>query len=359
MTRVRRNIPWLVLALATVAARVDAQTPLPDGLYGKIHTPKGTIVIQLELERTPMTVANFVGLAEGTIQNDAFPLGTPFFDGSTFHRVVAGHVIQGGVPAPDSADGSGTQIPNEIDPALGHGRAGMVGMANAGPHTATNQFYITLGDRSYLDGDYTVFGEVVQGMDVVMTIVQDDQIDSVRIVRVGERAEAFHPTTASFRQLVATVEDLVRANEARKHAADMKYVRQNWPTAVTTDSGWSYVILDDGSGTPIAAGDSVTVRYAGHTPSGLSFASSDGGTPNWPEPGAEGGHAFVFVVGTSAATPAFDDALAHMRRGERRLVIVPVALAYGTRGYYAPSQPNVQRFVISPNTMLIYVIEIP
>jgi len=305
-----------------------------------------------------MTVANFVGLAEGTIENDAFPLGTPFFDGSTFHRVVPGHVIQGGIPASDSAEGSGTQIPNESDPELTHGGAGIVGMANAGPHTATNQFYITLGDRSYLDGNYTVFGEVVQGMDVVTSIVQDDPIDSVRIVRVGDRAEAFHPTTASFRQLVATVENRVRADEKRKRVTDMNYIRQNWPTAIATDSGWSYVILDEGSGEPIATGDSVTVRYAGHTPSGLSFASRDDGTPGWPEPGAEGGFTFVHVVGAGAVSPAFDDAIAHMASGERRIVIVPAALAYGAGGYYAPSQPGVQRFVISPNTMLIYVIEI-
>ena len=109
--------------------------PYPDGLYAEIETPKGQIVLRLDSERTPMTVASFVGLAEGTVENDAFEEGEPFFDGSSFHRVVPGHVIQGGRPDSDMSDSSGHALPNEIHPELGHGRAGMLGMANGGPHT--------------------------------------------------------------------------------------------------------------------------------------------------------------------------------------------------------------------------------
>src|SRR5271155_2556912 len=142
------------LGFARSAGRQDGYS---EGLYAELRTTKGLIVMQLEFEKTPMTVANFVGLAEGTIENKALPLGKPFFDGTVFHRVVPGHVIQAGRPVATET-GPGYTFPNEIDPTLNHGRAGMVGMANSGPHTNSSQFYVTLGDRSYLDGNYTVFG---------------------------------------------------------------------------------------------------------------------------------------------------------------------------------------------------------
>ena len=169
----------LVLSLLPVdRSDPPARRPkYPEGLYAEVTTNKGLIVLKLEFEKTPMTVANFVGLAEGTIDNAALPPGRPFFDGTKWHRVVPGHVIQCGIAAGGKAEDPGYEFPNEIVlPELNHGRAGMVDMANGGPHTNGSQWYITLGDRSYLDGDYTVFGSVVEGMDVVMSIVQGDEI---------------------------------------------------------------------------------------------------------------------------------------------------------------------------------------
>lgn len=353
------SLMWLVCAACAGAAAVRSPYPHPDGLFAEVHTPKGVFVIDLAFDKTPMTVANFVGLAEGTIRNDAFSMGTPFFDGSTFHRVVPGHVIQGGIPASEEADGSGTAILNEIDRTLSHSRAGMVGMANAGPHTATNQFYVTLGDRSYLDGDYAVFGEVVQGMDIVMRIVQDDAIDSIRIVRVGGVAAAFRPTTERFLELVATVRRQVAAEEQRKHAAEADYLRRHWPNPITTEAGWQYVVLREGTGTPPAVGDTLSVRYTGQTAFGLQFGSAgDGGEPGWLAPGTAAGATFVFAVGTTTVTPGFDDAVAQMRRGERRVVIVPATSGYARSGYYAPPRRREKRFVISPNTLLIYMVEV-
>ncbi len=353
---------WLALgggAVAAAPAQARSQERYPDGLYAEISTTKGVIVISLDLERTPMTVANFVGLAEGTISNDAFPPGIPFFDGSTFHRVVEGHVIQGGAPKSDDAQGSGRRIPNEIHGELSHGRAGMVGMANGGPHTATNQFYITLGDRSYLDGDYTVFGAVFQGMDVVMAIVRDDGIQSVRIVRSGPKAEEFRPDTETFLQLVAEVNERVEAEEERQRVAEAAYVRSNWPDAITGGSGWQYVVLENGTGEPPSQGDSLTIRYTGRTMSGLQFRSvGDGGQPGWIDPVEEAGKSFVFVVGADSVNPGFDEIVAQMRSREKRVAIVPAALGYTTRGYYAPAVAGQRRFVISPNTMLVYEIEV-
>ena len=120
----------------------------PDGLYAELLTNKGLIVLELEYTRTSMTVANFVGLAEGRIKNTAFPDKTPYYNGTEFHRVVPGHVIQAGSPSQGGNGSPGYTFPNEIHPDLGHGIAGMLGMANAGPHTNGSQFYITLGDRA-------------------------------------------------------------------------------------------------------------------------------------------------------------------------------------------------------------------
>ena len=356
MRKMQFDICLLILGIWSLAC---VQNHYPDGLYAEISTPKGKIVIELEQEKTPMTVANFVGLAEGTLQNAAFAEGVPFYDGSKFQRVVPGHVIQGGAPNTEQSEDSGFAIPNEIHPDLSHDHAGAVGMANSGPHTANNQFYITLGDRSYLDGDYAVFGEVFKGMDVVDQIVQDNLIETVRIVRVGEEAEAFHPDNASFQKLVRAVEEDAKVREAAKRKAEEEYVRVHWPDAVVTDTGWKYVVVKEGQGSLPAIGDTLTIRYVGHTAKELMFRSAgEDGLPVHVEAGVDEGEMFAFELGADHVTPGFDEVVAQMRKGEKRIVIVEGRLAYGEGGYYAPEQPGQPRFVISPRTMLVYEIEI-
>ncbi|HET9784269.1 MAG TPA: peptidylprolyl isomerase, partial [Terriglobales bacterium] len=193
----RRLTLLLLIGCVAGAGAQSAAAGLPDGLYAEVTTAKGVIVMRLRPDAAPMAVASFVGLAEGTIANRALDPGQPFFDHSTFHRVVPGHVIQTGIPDSSRAKAPGYMFPNEIDARLSHDHAGAVGMANGGPGTNEAQWYITLGNRSYLDGDYTVFGAVVRGMDVVMRIRQGDALDTVRILRVGRAAAAYHPTTAS------------------------------------------------------------------------------------------------------------------------------------------------------------------
>ena len=328
----------------------------PDGLYAEIETNKGLFVIDLAFERTPMTVSNFVGLAEGTIENAAFPLGTPYFNGTKWHRVAAGHVIQCGIPAKGKAQGPGYNFPNEIVlPGLDHGRAGMVNMANGGPHTNASQWCVTLGDRSYLDGDYTVFGRVIRGMDIVFAIRQDDEIKSVKIVRVGAKAQAFRPTTASFKALVDEAWARVKKAEAEKALREEALIKKEWPKAVASGNGGKFLILREGRGEPPAKGATVRISYTGKAPlAGRTFVSTaDGGKPYWgekPEP-------FDFVVGTTKINPGLDAAISAMKAGEKRTVIVPASLGYGTDGFYAVQRPNEKRFVISPNTLLVYEVE--
>jgi peptidylprolyl isomerase len=336
------------------APKAPAAAPYPDGLYAELRTNKGVIALALEFERAPMTVANFVGLAEGTIANKALPPAAPFFDGSIWHRVVPGHVIQAGMAAAGSTS-PGYQYPNEIVPELSHGRAGMLGMANAGPHTNSSQFYITLGDRSYLDGNYTLFGHVVGGMDVVNAITQGDWIDHVRIIRVGGKARAFTADTAAFTAMVAAADARVKAAAEAKARDEAAVIGTRWPKARPTPGGALAQTLRAGSGSPAAAGQTLTVRYTAQQLDGRPIASSeDAGRP---VPGTAA-QPFAYVTGTTRITPALDEAIAGMRVGERRRVIARGPSGYGPGGYVAPEKAGEKRFVISPNTTLVYEVEV-
>jgi len=355
---VARRILASMLMVAAIFWAGGCQKPrYPEGLYAEVATNKGLIVLQVEFEKTPMTAANFVGLAEGTIENAAFPLGTHYFDGVEWHRVVPGHVIQCGIPKSEKSKGLGYEFPNEIVlPDLNHGRAGMVNMANGGPHTNGSQWCITLGDRSYLDGDYTVFGHVVEGMDVVMAIAQGDVVQKVKIVRVGPRAKAFKPTTASFKAMVEEAKVRIQKADVKKKAEEDALVEANWPDAVEGENGVKYKILNPGQGKPPIPGATIKAAYSGQAPlAGKTFVSTaEDGKPYWGETPAP----FAFVVGTTRVNPAVDAALAAMKKGEKRLLIVPADQGYRRSGFYATQRPGEKRFVISPNTLLVYEIEI-
>jgi peptidyl-prolyl cis-trans isomerase A (cyclophilin A) len=163
--------------------------PKEEGIYANINTTQGDILLKLEYIKTPLTVANFVGLAEGKIKNDAKPLGTPFFDGLKFHRVIYPFMIQGGDPAGNGQGGPGYKFQDEFHPDLKHDRAGILSMANSGTATNGSQFFITHKETPWLDNKHTVFGSVISGQDIVDKTKQDDQIVSVKIIRVGKAAK--------------------------------------------------------------------------------------------------------------------------------------------------------------------------
>lgn len=189
MKKMKKLFSGLFIFMITIAC--TAQNKLADGLYAKINTSKGSILIKLEMEKTPMTVANFVGLAEGKIKNNKKPNGTPFYDGIAFHRVIANFMIQGGDPTGTGAGEIGYSFKDEFDPSLKHDRAGTLSMANKGPATNSSQFFITHKDTPWLDGRHTVFGYVIEGQGTVDLIAQGDVIKSVEIIRKGAVAEAF------------------------------------------------------------------------------------------------------------------------------------------------------------------------
>jgi peptidylprolyl isomerase len=185
------SLVLMVLMGLSANAQKNNYKDMEDGLYAEMITSKGTILLQLEYQATPLTVANFVGLAEGKIKNDAKALGTPFYDGLVFHRVIPNFMIQGGDPKGNGQGGPGYRFKDEIVDSLKHSGPGILSMANAGPKTNGSQFFITHVQTSWLDGKHTVFGHVVTGQDVVNAIVQGDKIEKVNIVRIGKDAKKF------------------------------------------------------------------------------------------------------------------------------------------------------------------------
>jgi len=201
-TRWISGIVILLLLIFTAGVGIAGENPkLADGLYAKIMTSKGDILIKLEMEKTPLTVTNFVGLAEGT-KNSNRGKGVRFYDGLTFHRVLPDFMIQGGDPQGDGTGGPGYTFPDEIYSTLRHDAPGTLSMANSGPGTNGSQFFITHAKTPWLDGKHTVFGRVIEGQDVVNAIGQGDTIKTIDIIRIGRKAAAFKADQVSFEMLL-------------------------------------------------------------------------------------------------------------------------------------------------------------
>ncbi len=306
-----------------------------DGLYAIVSTRKGQIVLELEFEKVPMTVSNFVGLAEGTL-NLKKP-GVPYYDGLKFHRVIENFMIQGGCPLGNGTGGPGYNFPDEFDSSLKHDRPGILSMANAGPGTNGSQFFITHVPTPWLDGKHAIFGHVIEGQDVVNSIRQGDKIDKVEILRVGEKAKAFQVTKESFSELVrkASEVQLKRIEEEEKKISED--IDKRWPGAVKTPSGLRYVVIKEGQGTASPKmGQTVTAHYNGTLMNGKMFDSSI--VRNEP---------IRFKVGQMIE--GWNEALLTMHKGEKRQLIIPPELGYGVQGY-----PG----VIPPNSYLIFDIEL-
>ena len=211
-----------------------------DGIFAEIETTKGKIVLRLEYKKTPVTVANFISLAEGTNPKVSETYkGKKFYDGLKFHRVIKDFMIQGGDPLGNGTGGPGYAFKDEITD-LKHDKGGILSMANSGPKTNGSQFFITHKETSWLDGKHTVFGSVVTGMEVVNAIEQNDVINKITIVRKGNEASKFNATKVF--EDYFTNKAAEEAKEAAAKAAANAIALKEFETAKTTSSGLKYIV---------------------------------------------------------------------------------------------------------------------
>ncbi len=288
-----------------------------DGVFAIMETNRGDIVLELYYKDTPLTVTNFVGLAEGTL---AAANGKPFYDGLTFHRVIPDFMIQGGDPLGTGSGGPGYRFPDEFVSSLKHDGPGVLSMANAGPGTNGSQFFITHVETPWLDGKHTVFGRVVSGQNVVDSIRQGDTIKKVTIVRNGSDAKAFTATQADFDRLNAEAVRKGRAMAEQAQAETIRQIEKQFPGAQKTGDGIYYIITKEGSGNKMNRGRQVTVKYKGYLLDGTVFDNSDMHGP------------IEFSVGSGQIIPGFDKMVMDMKVGEKRTIVIPPALAYGSAG---------------------------
>lgn len=315
-------------ALAGAAALLLAACGgLDDGLYARIVTDEGRILVRLHEERAPLPVAAFVGLAEGALGPAQF-YGGSIFEIASEQLVMTGGVRGRAVAAPD------WEIPDQFHPDLRHDRPGVVSLLTETPHTGSSRFVITRRAAPELDDVYPVFGEVVDGLDVLDTLRRGQILKRVRIVRVGPAARAYRVDGPGFAELRTQVaEELLRA-VLERHEEVLDEFRRRWPDAVATESGLLYVIHRPGEGPTPDFGAKVLLRYTGSLADGTQFGTS-------------GLEPMEFTIG--AVVQGLEEMLLEMRRGARRTVLIPPDLGYGAMGV-----PG----TVPPRAFLIFDVEL-
>ena len=306
---------------------------MEEGIYARYNTSRGESLIRLTHDKTPGTVGNFIGLAEGRIANEARKPGEPYYNGLTFHRVIPDFMIQGGCPLGTGTGDPGYKFDDEFHPELRHDAPGVLSMANAGPGTNGSQFFITHVATPWLDQKHTVFGHVTSGQDVVDAIAQGDRIESVEILRVGEGAESWDAATAFSEFKAGKEERLAREHKAQQ--AQLDAVSEGFEK---TESGIRYKILEPGQGEKPSRGDRVSVHYKGALLDGTVFDSS-----------FERNQPIEFLLGEGQVIPGWDEGIQLLRVGDRARLVLPPELAYGSRGAGG---------VIPPNAVLVFEVSL-
>ena len=361
---------FLVMALALASCKSSQHADLGDGLFADIQTNKGDIIVKLEHEKTPLTVANFVSLAEGNnpFVNEEFK-DKRYYDGIIFHRVIKDFMIQGGDPTGTGSGSPGYKFKDEFNDSLSHYKAGILSMANAGPTTNGSQFFITHKETPFLDGRHTVFGEVMEGMDVVDSIahvktsqepdkkdrpIDDVVMNRVEIIRNGKEAEKFDAVKI-MSDYFAEEEAKVKAMEKMKTDFVTEVEKQK-AEAETLASGLKVLTLKKGTGKSPKVGQRVSVFYAGYLENGELFDSNVEAIAvkynTLDERRKQGGGYEAIPMDYSPDArliPGFKEGLMNMNVGDKVRLFIPPHLGYGAAGAGS---------VIPPNADLIFDLEI-
>jgi len=304
-----------------------------DGIYAQIKTPKGDIIALLYHKLTPLTVANFVGLAEGKISNNHRALGSPYYNGLKFHRVINEFMIQGGCPLGNGTGDPGYKFEDEFVENLKHNKGGILSMANSGKNTNGSQFFITHVPTNWLDNKHTVFGEVLNGMDVVNSIEQGDEITKIKILRKGQKANDWDAKKIfDANKLKSEQEKLKKIDDEKEKISKISKGFKE------TNSGLKYKITKKGSGKNAIEGDKVKVHYKGKLLDDTVFDSS-----------YQRNEPIEFQLGVGQVIPGWDEGVSLLSYGDKAILIIPPHLAYGASGAGG---------VIPPNATLVFEIEL-
>ena len=304
-----------------------------NGLFATISTSKGEIKIELEFEKTPGTVGNFVGLSLGLISNSIKPLGEAYYNGLKFHRVINDFMIQAGCPLGTGTGDPGYKFDDEFHNELKHDRPGVISMANAGPSTNGSQFFITHVETPWLDNKHTVFGNVIDGMDVVNSISQNDEIISVKINAVGDKAKAFDAAKA-FEDFNKSKADRIKKEKEN----ELKMLKDLSKGFSKTSSGLLYKFEKENNSHKPSNGNKVKVHYKGMLLDGTVFDSSF--KRNQP---------IEFTLGVGQVIKGWDEGISLLGIGDKASFIIPSDLAYGASGAGG---------VIPPNATLVFEVEL-
>jgi peptidylprolyl isomerase len=367
----KKSILFVLLAIATLYSCNEEHSDLPDGLFAKIATNKGDIIVDLDYKKAPITVANFVTLAEGKndfVTNDNLK-GRPFYDGLRFHRVIQDFMIQTGDPLGTGSGDAGYKFKDEITD-MRFDAAGVLAMANNGPATNSSQFFITHVATPWLNGKHTIFGHVVgKGMDIVNLVQQNDYVNKVTIIRKGEAAKKFNAVKTFYDYFSVESENqkqklAVEAQSKKKYDEKYKDVREDKVKyfnalerkATKTSTGLSYVITTKAGGKKPAKGAALSIHYAGFLEDGHLFDTSIENVAQTygkfdPTRAAQNGYQPIpFQAGKKdGMIPGFIEGLEKLSYGDKAILFIPSHLAYGAGG---------AGDVIPPNTNIVFEIEL-
>lgn len=326
----------IIIAVAVLFSACKSKYPaLEEGLYADIQTNKGDVLVKLHHQDVPMTVANFVSLAEGNHPKATDSLkGKPFFNNTKFHRVIKNFMIQGGDPTGTGRGSAGYQFADEFPTdengnlLYKHDSAGVLSMANSGPKTNSSQFFITHKATNWLDRKHSVFGKVHLGQSVVDSIQKNDYIKEIAIIRIGSSAKKFDAP------MIFSSEIAREAEAQKKLVGSFKTDKKR---ATETTSGLKYLTLTKGNGKQVNPAIPTTVHYTLYLANGKKIDSS-----------LDKGKTFTFTIDKMGLIAGWKEGMKLMREGDKTRLFIPSFLGYGDKNMGS----------IPANSDLIFDIEV-